>query len=394
LVVSAAQVPKSGEDYTSNGLRYKGDVSSLRQADNKYPDWVRGRYLQLPNSTPNRVRELARQVAETNPIVYDISRPNAATQLSGARTNYDKAKAIETYLRSLRYNERVGFIPEGRDAVDYFLFDSKEGYCVHFASAMIVMLRANGIPSRMVTGMVGGEYDNSSGSTLIRGTASHAWVQVYFPSYGWVNFEPTPAYGTINRPADPGSVVPLPTPTPAGSGVPAIPTPEPNPAQVPNETPQNAGQNPASSKSDYNAWLVWLAAMLGLSGLAIVVWQGNAAWVRNQLQLAEVAPQIVYQRLNRAAKGARLIPSRDMTPNEYAGYLSKNLAGTENSVQTLTTNYVRDRYGPPFTETDQPVAEEVRQHWQSVMSQIIAYRRKRRLKQLTPKFMHRWFKLD
>jgi transglutaminase-like putative cysteine protease len=389
LVVSAAQVPKSGENYSTTGLRYTGDISSLRQADNKYPDWVRGRYLQLPNAVPNRVRSLARQVADTNPIVYDISRP-VLSPFAGPRTNYDKAKAIETYLRTLKYNERTGFVPDGRDAVDYFLYDSKEGYCVHFATSMVVMLRANAIPSRLVTGLVGGEYDASTGATTIRGTASHAWVQAYFPGYGWVNFEPTPAYGAINRPADPASVPPVPSPTPAVVSAPAVPTPEPENPQVPNQTPN---PNTVAGNSTDNNLLIWLAIMLGLVGLGLVIWQGNAAWVRNQLQLSDVSPQIVYQRLNRAAKGARLLPREQLTPNEYARFLSTNLAGTEKAVETLTANYVRDRYGPPFTESDKPAEEDVRQHWQKVMGSLITFRRKRRLKQLTPKFLHKWLKI-
>jgi transglutaminase-like putative cysteine protease len=145
----------------------------LRSAGNAYPDWVREKYLQLPAQLPQRVKDLALQIT------------------GGADNNYDKAKAVEKFLREYTYNENVPFVPRNRDAVDYFLFDIKQGYCTSYASAMVVLLRAAGIPARMVTGFTTGGFDDSQNAYVVADSNAHAWPEVYFPGYGWIPFEPT-----------------------------------------------------------------------------------------------------------------------------------------------------------------------------------------------------------
>ena len=80
-----------------------------------------------------------------------------------------------------------------QDVVDYFLFEAKSGFCTYYASAMAVLLRLEGIPARVATGYAPGTYVKEQGSFLISGDLAHAWVEVYFPDYGWISFEPTPS---------------------------------------------------------------------------------------------------------------------------------------------------------------------------------------------------------
>src|SRR5439155_19800440 len=107
------------------------------------------------------------------------------------KTNaYDKAEAIELYLRTnFKYSTVVKAPPSGRDPVDYFLFDLKEDFCEYFASSMVVMLRSVGVPARVVEGYTMGTFDEPTGGYMITERNAHAWVEVYFAGYGWIEFE-------------------------------------------------------------------------------------------------------------------------------------------------------------------------------------------------------------
>ncbi len=136
-------------------------------------------YTRLPGNMPERVLALASELT------------------AGFGNDYDKAKAIEQYLRSrYRYTLKPGSVPQGREFVDYFLFEGKEGYCTYFATAMAVMLRASGIPCRYVEGFL----SRYEGETVrsIRGMDAHAWVEAYFKGTGWLVFEATPQYPAVS----------------------------------------------------------------------------------------------------------------------------------------------------------------------------------------------------
>lgn len=108
---------------------------------------------------------------------------------------YEKVLAVEKYLKaSYPYDLEVGPQTSEGDAVAYFLFEQQAGYCEHFASAMAVMLRSVDIPTRVVTGYNGGEYNPFTGLWEVRQNNAHAWVEVYFGSAGWISFDPTPGF--------------------------------------------------------------------------------------------------------------------------------------------------------------------------------------------------------
>lgn len=152
------------------------DKQTLRRAPTSLPDHIKQKYLQVPTSLSDRVRELARRVT------------------AGQNTAYDKAEAVETYLRSnYRYSTTIKSPPLGRDPVDFFLFDLKEDFCEYFASSMVMMLREVGVPARMVEGFTTGTFDPTIGRYVVREINAHAWVEVFFPQYGWIEFEPTPS---------------------------------------------------------------------------------------------------------------------------------------------------------------------------------------------------------
>lgn len=133
-------------------------------------------YLLLPESLPDRVGQLAVEITQ------------------GLTTNYDKMKAIERYLNSLTYTTKTIQPDKGRDFVDSFLFEQKEGYCTYFASAMAVMGRCLGIPTRYVEGFYVDFEDKEDSYYIVKNSDAHAWVEVYFDGIGWIPFEPTPGY--------------------------------------------------------------------------------------------------------------------------------------------------------------------------------------------------------
>lgn len=158
-------------------------IAELRLAGTSYPDWVTARYLQLPVDLPESIRDLALLLTD------EIGTP------------YDKARAVTTYLRSeITYSNSIPPAPRGRDALEWFLFEWKQGYCNYAATAQVILLRAAGVPARMVVGFAEGDKDERGNFVVLQRDA-HAWPEVYFPDIGWVEFEPTGNQSRLVRPA-------------------------------------------------------------------------------------------------------------------------------------------------------------------------------------------------
>jgi transglutaminase-like putative cysteine protease len=119
---------------------------------------------------------------------------NLAKQVTtSAESKYEKAKALEHYLRSrYSYSLELTGTPGSADPLAMFLFDTREGHCEYFASAMAIMLRCIGIPSRLVNGFRAGEYNRIGDNWIVRQYHAHSWVETYLPPYGWIEFDPTP----------------------------------------------------------------------------------------------------------------------------------------------------------------------------------------------------------
>ncbi len=173
--VIPAPVGTGPYSYTMLSWTLAASVGQLKTATGHYPDPVIDLYLQLPKELPSRVVDLAARLTR------------------GLANEYDKAKRVEDYLRTnYPYDLSVSNPPPGRDVVDYFLFEAEGGFCSYHASAMTVMLRSLGIPARVVSGYAMGSYDFEREAYAVLEGDTHAWVEVYFPDYGWIEFEPTP----------------------------------------------------------------------------------------------------------------------------------------------------------------------------------------------------------
>ncbi|MCM3630896.1 DUF3488 and transglutaminase-like domain-containing protein [Paenibacillus glycanilyticus] len=204
----AADKEAKVERYTVESLLPVTDDAALRSTDSsssagetaalnpKADEPDLSEYLQLPDSLPGRVKALADEIAG-----------------AGLTSRYDRVKAVEQYLKnSYAYSLDSAVPPKGADFVDDFLFEQQRGYCVHFSSAMVILLREEGIPARWVKGFVsgtpvstaaGGDVASSTGTLYnVRAKDAHAWVEVYFPGAGWVPFDPTPGFAGGMGPAE------------------------------------------------------------------------------------------------------------------------------------------------------------------------------------------------
>ncbi len=176
----------AGETYHANALIADPAISELREAGQEYPTWVTDKYLQLPDDFSARIQALAFEVtaAQDNP--------------------YDKAVAITNYLRTeIQYKPSISFPEQPVDPLEYFLFDARQGFCNYYASAETLMLRSIGIPARLAVGFAQGEVNLQNTFYTVRERDAHAWPEVYFPNFGWIEFEPTGNQAVLERPERP-----------------------------------------------------------------------------------------------------------------------------------------------------------------------------------------------
>jgi transglutaminase-like putative cysteine protease len=265
---------------------------------------------------------------------------------------YDKATALESYLREIKYNELIEAPPEGQDGVDYFLFGIREGYCEYYASALAVMARAVGIPARVAAGYGQGEYNPDTESYRVREKDAHAWVEIYFPRFGWVEFEPTAAEPLLVRPKPPKVIEP--SEDRSGFRGPNRGEPIPDDDLFPEDRSGFAsGQAPRRWQAA--RWLVGLILLSIPAGLA-AFW----AWRERKLKGLNLVER-VYERLCSFARRLGIEFQRHQTPYEYAAALSTAIPEGRGPVQRIADLYVRERFSGKEVS-----GQEAGEAWQSL----------------------------
>ena len=320
----------SGETYDMVSLVSTATNEDLRRAGTDYDASITDHYLQLPGDLPERVRELAGRLTRT------------------ADTPLDKARAIETYLRgeSFTYSQDIEAPPTSSDGVDHFLFETRTGYSDYFASSMAVMLRSAGVPARLAAGYAPGEFDEASGLNAVRDSDSHAWVQVYFPEFGWVDFEPTPAwpdpYRQIGRPTRGGQIVDT------------ADSPDQEfaefqgfvfPAQLSAIGLGAEGGFEGGDRGIDVMRVVVLPIIVVIVALLLVVAALQVLW--NLAQRGLALEQQVYAKMARLGGLAGVGRSGSQTPREYAGSLAAALPGVAGEAALVATRYSAVTYGGP-----------------------------------------------
>ena len=342
-----SQLPlRAGGVYTVTALASIADEQSLRGTAATYPAWVTARYLQLPDTISLRTVEKAQEVV---------------TQ-AGATNAYDKAMAIQSFLRTFPYNQQIQAAPAGQDAVDYFVFDLRQGYCDYYASAMVVMLRSQGVPARWVQGYAGGTRDTDRDAYLVRENIAHSWPEVYFPGFGWQRFEPTPASYTSlpERPATPEQAAKDYGPSVNNTlGSSEFPIPHGNDLSDEEELRrQRAAQDLTQSREAFaerqRAEMLQQLAILGAL-LATIVGVIAVFVVRYERRMRALGPVMgAWARLELLARWAGLPLRPEATPHEFGRQLVRAVPEHELPVGRIVGAYVAERYHGPDAAPPRP----------------------------------------
>ena len=303
-----------------NAQAYVPDVTEeeLRAAATEYPDEIRERYLNLPRSVPERVHQLAQEI------------------VAGQANPYDKAKAIEAYLRAYPYDLEVPAPPQDQDVADYFLFDLKKGYCDYYATAMVVLARSSGIPARFVSGYASGSYDAPNAQYVVRELNAHSWAEIYFPEVGWIEFEPTGSQPELERIAE--EVV------------------------VPTEPKEDTTASALLNRYRTELALIWISPVVVLFLLAFLYFAIIERWWYLRLSPA-LAIERLYRRLYRLGRPLAGDRTRAETAHEFSDRLinkikdiaqlrrfAKLFARAQDDVDLLTNLYYLSLFSGQHTQ--------------------------------------------
>ena len=266
-------------------------------------------------------------------------------------TPFETSIAVRDYLRdNITYNDQIAAPPEGVEPVHHTLFVTQEGYCNYYASAMSMMLRSQGIPSRVVSGYAQGEYDEDSKSYRVRASNAHTWVEVYFPEYGWIQFEPTASIPMVDRPETPGGGDAF-----ASSSL---------PPQLDEEDPflrdnmlglndqsleDQLGGADGANTGFWGSYPIWQA----LGATLIVLLAATVIIVANVLNTrVEGDVDRSYQRLGSWARWLGIFYKPTDTPHERADMMAAVVPEGHVPIRNLTHEYARKQFSAEHTSDD------------------------------------------
>lgn len=327
-----------------------GDLATLE------PDL--NRYLQLPDTLPQRVRDLAVDITADQESVYD------------------QAKAIEQYFRTngFVYSQNNVAVPEGdTDYVDQFLFDTKIGYCDNFSTSMVVLLRSVGIPARWVKGFAPGEVietDNGEQVFQVTNNNAHSWVEAYLPGIGWMNFEPT--IGFTNTPDIEFDIELSPDDALAA---------EQQEIEEQQQQEQEVQQQETDTASNFSLKPVWdwlaqmkwwfVAAGIAVALIAALLYKFRLKWLPKlllrkyrQKEMTTERFEQMYRRLLQMLALYGLPKEPGYTLTRYANQID-NYFGDDH-MRKLTGEYERSLYGKGSTENP----EHLRESWEYLINRL------------------------
>jgi transglutaminase-like putative cysteine protease len=371
--IEAANAVGEGESYTQAVLIAEATEAQLAAAGTGYPQAVKDLYLSTRGIT-DRVATLARQVTE------------------GADNPYEQAKALARYLRGsdFTYSTRGLEVPRGADLVDTFLFgeNGKIGYCQHYASAMALMARSLGLPARVAVGFAPGEAAGDD-LWLVRQANAHAWVEIFFPGYGWQIFEATKSIDprfVRESGADAGPVSPpsegldawfredIERALQERGGVFSVPSPNPVTGAIDPTDPQAEVIDEETGAREGNA-LVMIA--LVVAAAIIIFFQARHS--RRRWRFLPAGDR-AWKHLTLAADRAGVGPRPSETIYEYAGWLEEQLPTHGEPIRVVADGKVWQNYsGRPLTRSG---SNRLDQAWARLRRPLLFLALRRRLRRL------------
>jgi transglutaminase-like putative cysteine protease len=323
--VISANVPNT--DPTGTGLT----EWRLQHAGTSYPGGLLQRYTQGADQIGTEGRSLFNEIKDW-----------AASQGNSFSNEYDVAKAIQDYLHSDRFSYNVdisGLMPQctGLSTVDCFAL-IRQGFCQQYATTMTMLMRLANYPARYVLGYLPGAIAQNTLLEQVTTQQLHAWVEVYFPTYGWIPFDPTggPGKPTILPAGQAVQATPKPSVAPSGANATIRPTPVPNTGGA--TGPTSGGNSPVPL-------LIPLA-------LAIVIFLAMFTYWRRRPRRPD-EPDTVYRRIVWLATRLGFKPRPTQTVYEYAGMLARIVPTARDSLGVVATATVEVQYGKRQMSTAQ-----------------------------------------
>ena len=339
---------EKGDTYEVTSSISIAEPDDLRRDSTNYPFWVNTIYTQLPGDLPDRISILAQDITKNE------------------NSNYDKAVAIEQYLKTLDYSLSIDPPPFDSDGVDHFLFDQQKGYSEYFASAMTVMLRSIDIPARFITGYSEGQKITGADIYIINDSDAHGWVEVFFPTYGWIPFEPTPGV----------SIPPITY---------SIPEPEEKPASNisgqflfgceddDEDCEEDYANNKTSRSSEAQGdWLNRLlnippAVLMTIAVLLVSTISIMVLWAK--YMSSQGNPHRTYTNMTILGRITGAQAERYQTPYEYQQDLEKSINTSNPYISIITKAYVQAMYSQH--ELDISQTDEIIQAWRKLRFLLI-----------------------
>ncbi|MDP2917192.1 MAG: transglutaminase domain-containing protein [Dehalococcoidia bacterium] len=325
-MVAAVRLLKLNESYKVTAGLTLATPEQLSSASATYPRWVSEKYLQLPSSLPERMKQTSRLIIRR----------------AQAQTPYEKVIAIKSYLSRLPYLQTGTAPPEGVDGVDHFISVARTGNCTNFASAMVVMLRAIGVPARFATGYLPGDWSEANKTSSVRAKDYHAWPEVYFPGYGWMEFEATPL---PNRGvADTG-----------GEG------------GLDDMVDETIAEEAAAAVEERS----WTGLSLTIAGIMLALFILAMTLRRRFRHLTGVQYAAeVYGRMGLYGSLLRLPQKLGQTPLEYSHELGAAFPAQAEAIDSIARSYVRTRFSQS-KELETQERNSLRQSWRTVSRALL-----------------------
>jgi transglutaminase-like putative cysteine protease len=338
LSVRSSNTNIGGQNYTASFVDVRPSLAQLRSPGTHQE--VSKTYLDLPEKMPSIIASTAESVA------------------GSAATDYDRALALQNYFQSDLFSYsttapvRQGYDGTGADVVAEFLH-KKSGYCVHFASAMAIMARVLGIPSRIAVGFQPGQPSLQGGKSVFMVTTHdlHAWPELYFQGIGWLRFEPTPGRGAVPDYSNPSAVDQLSSDgsTASATAAPSASATAGPDKNLPTDGADKAGTSTAATGFDAApiVLLVLLAIVLGVGltpavGRRLVRWRRERAIVRGR----DPARNAWAEVRDTARDHGWLAPETE-TAREFSARLSMVLASDHDRIAGFCGHVESAAYGPP-----------------------------------------------